>query len=214
MSYLNLSVAAKGNRANQIISGLGSGGYAMFYSGSYPNSPDDLVLSGNLLASLPMSSTAGTIVYSVQNAAVNAGGSGGTSGTQTVTGTTGTGTKFQASVTVSGGAITAVNSISVAGSYTALPSNLNAEPVTGASLSGAALSLAMTAAVNFNTITTENASATGTAGFCRLATGNTAGGAGIVDLDVGISGASVIVNTASFASGGPIVVSSATITEA
>jgi hypothetical protein len=214
MSYLNLSAATKGNRTNQIISALGSAGYAMFYSGSYPLSPDDLVPSGDLLAALPLSSTAGTVVYSVQNAAVNAGGSGGTNGTQTVTGTTGTGTKFQASVTVSGGAITAVLSITVAGSYSALPTNLNAEPVTGASLSGATLSLAMTGAVSFNAITTENASATGTAGFCRLATGDTAGGTGMVDLDVGTSGASVIVNTTSFVSGGPVVVSSATITEA
>jgi len=172
------------------------------------------VSSGNLLASLPLSGTPGTIVYSVQNAAVNAGGSGGTNGTQTVTGTTGTGTRFQAGVTVSGGAITAVGSITVAGSYTALPSNLNAEPVTGAGVTGATLSLAMTAGVSFNAITTENASATGTAGFCRLAANNAAGGAGIVDLDVGTSGTSVIVNTASFASGGPIVVSSAAITEA
>jgi len=214
MSYLNLSVATKANRATQIINGLGSGGYAMFYSGSYPSSPDDLVLSGNLLASLPLSGTPGTIVYSVQNAAVNAGGSGGTSGTQTVTGTTGTGTKFQASVIVSGGAIAAVSSITVAGLYTTLPSNLNAEPVTGAGLTGATLSLAMTAGVSFNAITTENASATGSVGFCRLAANNTAGAAGIVDLDVGTSGTSVIVNTTSFASGGPIVVSSAAITEA
>ncbi len=214
MSYINLSVATKADRANKIISDLGSGGYAVFYSGSYPPGPDVLVPSGNLLAALPLSSSAGTIVYSVQGASVYAGGSGGTNGTQTVTGTTGTGTKFQASVTVSGGAITAVNSISVAGSYTALPSVLNDEPVTGAGLSGAALSLAMTAGVSFNAITTENASATGAVGFCRLAANNTAGGAGIVDLDVGTSGTSVIVNTTSFASGGPIVVSSAAITEA
>ena len=77
------------------------------------------------------------------SATVAAGGTGGTNGTQTVTGTTGTGTKFQASVTVAGGAITAVLSIAVAGSYTANPTTLTAEPVTGASLTGAQLSVVM-----------------------------------------------------------------------
>lgn len=84
-------------------------------------------------------------------AQIVSGGSGGTNGAQTVTGTTGTGTKFQASVTVSGGAITAVNSISLAGSYTVNPVGvgktkvgvINAEPVTGASLVGATLNLGM-----------------------------------------------------------------------
>ena len=78
------------------------------------------------------------------SATVAAAGTGGTPGTQTVTGTTGTGTKFQASVTVSaGGAITAVLGITVAGSYTANPTDPTQEPVTGASLSGAKLNVIM-----------------------------------------------------------------------
>lgn len=77
----------------------------------------------------------------VANPTIAAAGSGGTNGTQTVTGTTGTGTKFQASVTVAGGAITAVLSVLVAGVYTAMPTTLAAEPVTGASLTGAQLNL-------------------------------------------------------------------------
>lgn len=49
-------------------------------------------------------------------------GSGGTPGAQVLTGTTGTGTKWQANVTVDGsGAISSINSIAVAGSYTANP---------------------------------------------------------------------------------------------
>lgn len=80
----------------------------------------------------------------VVSATVAAGGSGGTPGTQTVTGTTGTGTKFTASVTVSGGgAITAVLSILTGGSYTVNPTTLTAEPVTGASLTGAQLNVVM-----------------------------------------------------------------------
>lgn len=79
----------------------------------------------------------------VVSATVAAGGTGGTNGTQTVTGTTGTGTKFQASVTVSGNAITAVGSITTAGSYTVNPTDITQEPVTGASLVGAKLSVVL-----------------------------------------------------------------------
>lgn len=78
------------------------------------------------------------------SATVAAGGASGTPGTQTVTGTTGTGTKFQASVTVNGGgAISAVISITVAGDYTVNPTAITAEPVTGAGLIGAQLSVIM-----------------------------------------------------------------------
>lgn len=81
---------------------------------------------------------------SVASAAVAAGGSGGTPGTATVTGTTGTGTKFQANVTISGGgAISAINSITVAGNYTVNPTVLTAEPVTGGGLTGATLNIKM-----------------------------------------------------------------------
>lgn len=79
----------------------------------------------------------------VVSATVAAGGTGGSAGTQTVTGTTGTGTKFTASVTVAGGAITAVLSITLGGSYTVNPTSLTNEPVTGASLSGAQLNVKM-----------------------------------------------------------------------
>lgn len=214
MTYINMSVSDKHNRNSQINGDLGTTGYLMIYSGSYPLSPDITVSSGTLLCALPCSNPFGTLTYFVQNASVNTGGTGGTNGTQTVTGTTGTGTKFQASVTVAGNTITAVLSITVVGAYSALPSVLYNEPVTGASLTGASLSLAMSSIITASAITQTNATATGTAGFARLAANNTAGGAGIVDLDVGTSAASVIINTTSIVSGGPIVVSSATIAEA
>lgn len=84
------------------------------------------------------------VTTKVVSATVAAGGTGGTPGTQTVTGTTGTGTKFQASVTVDGGgAISAVLSITTVGSYTVNPTTITAEPVTGASLTGAKLSVVM-----------------------------------------------------------------------
>lgn len=77
----------------------------------------------------------------VVSATVNAAGTGGTAGTQIVTGTTGTGIKFQASVTVSAGGITAVSSITVGGSYTVNPSAN--DPVTGGGLTGAQLAVVM-----------------------------------------------------------------------
>lgn len=101
---------------------------------------DTITLAGGTFAQASIMGVSTTGVYS---AAVAAGGSGGTNGTQTVTGTTGTGTKFTASVTVAGGAITAVLSILTAGSYTVNPTSLAAEPVTGASLTGATLTVRM-----------------------------------------------------------------------
>jgi len=68
----------------------------------------------------------------------------GTTGAITVTGTTGTGIKFQANVTATNGSgITAINSITVPGAYTVNPTTLTAEPVTGANLTGATLSIRM-----------------------------------------------------------------------
>jgi hypothetical protein len=80
----------------------------------------------------------------VVSATVDAAGTGGTPGTATVTGTTGTGTKFQATVTISGGgAISSVDAIAVAGSYSANPTSIAHEPVTGGGLTGARLAVVM-----------------------------------------------------------------------
>ena len=99
--------------------------------------------------------------YQVVAATVAAGGSGGTDGTQTVTGTTGTGTKFQASVTVSGGAITAVLSITTAGNYTVAPTT--PDPVTGAGLTGATLNLTVGALTGTTvTVVDDNGQGPGT----------------------------------------------------
>lgn len=62
-----------------------------------------------------------------------------------------------------------------------------------------------------NAITQANAVATGTAGYARI---STSGGTAIIDLDVGTSGASVIMNTTSIVSGGPVQITSAVFTEA
>ncbi len=102
---------------------------------------DTINLSGGTQTTTAVVSVSRTKV--VATPTIVNGGSGGTDGTQTVTGTTGTGTKFQASVTVAGGIITAVLSLTVAGSYLANPTTPGAEPVTGASLVGAQLGVVL-----------------------------------------------------------------------
>jgi len=80
----------------------------------------------------------------VVSAAVNISGGAGTPGTAIVTGTTGTGTKFQANVTINSvGFMSAVNSITIAGSYTVNPTTPSNEPVTGGGLVGATLNLSI-----------------------------------------------------------------------
>ena len=84
-----------------------------------------------------------SVLMEVVSAGVAGGGSGATNGACTVTGTTGYGTKFQATGTVTGGALGGTLTVSVAGSYYYLPTSLTAEPVTGCGLTGATLSLSM-----------------------------------------------------------------------
>jgi hypothetical protein len=127
----SLSAIMLANSAIPVTAQSGAGSYA-------PN--DTITLSGGTFSQAAVLRVTNTMV---QSATVVNGGGGGTNGTQTVTGTTGTGTKFQASVTITGGSITAVNSISVNGNYTANPTSIVLEPVTGAGLTGATLSLSM-----------------------------------------------------------------------
>lgn len=103
---------------------------------------DSATLAGGTTTGAPQIVVDTTLVSAVP-LIVNAG-SGGTPGAAVITGTTGTGTKFQANVTIGGGgSITSINSIAVAGSYTGNPTNLAAEPVTGGGLTGATVSLQM-----------------------------------------------------------------------
>jgi hypothetical protein len=92
-------------------------------------------------------SVAGIVTISttkVVSATIAAAGAGGTPGNATVTGTTGSGTQFQATVTITaGGVIASVNSITVAGSYTTNPTTPTAEPVTGGGLAGAQLNVVL-----------------------------------------------------------------------
>lgn len=101
---------------------------------------DTVTLAGGTSTTKPIVTIGST---QVMDATIASPGSGGTAGSAVVSGTTGTGTRFQANVTIASGAITAVNSIALSGRYTVNPTTPAAEPVTGGGLSGATLNLAM-----------------------------------------------------------------------
>ena len=102
---------------------------------------------GNYFPGEPVFGPAGgrymVVTTKVVAAAIVNAGSGGTTGTQTVTGTTGTGTKFQLTVTVSSGALSSIDAVAVQGSYTVNPTDAFDEPVSGGGLSGASVSLSI-----------------------------------------------------------------------
>src|SRR6185312_1152230 len=139
---------------NTLLVGLGINNFGV---GNYAPA-DTIALTGGTQTTPAELTVATTRVVS---ATVAAGGAGGTDGTQTVIGTTGTGTPFQASVTVTGGAVTAVLSITVPGSYTVNPTTPATEPVTGASLTGAELDIVLgvdTFSISDGGVFTANAS--------------------------------------------------------
>jgi hypothetical protein len=131
---------------------------------------ETLTLVGGTQTTAPTATVASTKVVS---ATITSPGSGGTDGTQTVTGTTGTGTKFQAIVTIASGAITSVNSITTGGAYTVNPTLLTAEPVTGASLTGATLNVVL--GVNLVTLVNAGVFTANAASFTSTASGSGAG---------------------------------------
>ncbi len=101
---------------------------------------DTIHLSGGTQSSPAIVTVSTTQVAA---AAVASAGTGGVAGPAVVMGTTGTGVKFQANVTINGGSggIISVNSIALAGSYTVNPTTPTAEPVTGGGVTGATLNL-------------------------------------------------------------------------
>jgi hypothetical protein len=119
---------------------VSSVGTAQSGSGSY--APNEIItLAETTAATQPTLTVTHT---KLSSATVTGAGTGGTPGAATLTGTTGTGTKFQVAVTISGGgAISSINSVSVAGDYTVNPTLLTAEPVTGGGLAGATLNIKM-----------------------------------------------------------------------
>lgn len=126
----------------------------------------------------------------VVSAAIDVAGTGGTPGAATVTGTTGTGTKFQAAVTISaGGIISAVGAITVAGDYTVNPTDIAHEPVTGGSLVGAQLSVVV--GVKTYTVSTAGDYTVNAVSFTQFATTGTGVGATFNTASYGVLTATV-----------------------
>lgn len=97
-----------------------------------------ITLSGGTQTIAPIITVATTKV--VGTPTIAAGGAGGTPGPVVLTGTSGTGTKFQALGTISGGGVLiSIQSVSVVGSYTVNPTT--PDPVTGGALVGATLNI-------------------------------------------------------------------------
>lgn len=135
---------------------------------------DTITLAGGTFSAAAVLTVASTRVSALPTIA--AAGTGGTPGSATVTGTTGTGTKFQATVTIDGtGVIVSVDALTVAGAYTVNPTVLTAEPVTGGGLTGAQLSIVM--GVNTFTVSTPGSYTVESATFTQSATSGTGTGA-------------------------------------
>jgi hypothetical protein len=139
-----------------------------------PNAPgtgytpgDTIVGKGGTPTSPTVFAVASTKVVS---ATIANPGAGGTNGAAVVTGTTGTGTRFQANVTIANGSISAVNSIALAGAYTVNPNAPAAEPVTGGNLAGATLNVVL----GVNAVTIQSGGAY-TANAPALTQGSTSG---------------------------------------
>lgn len=102
---------------------------------------DTITPTGGTFTGAPLITVTHTKAVS---ATVVAGGTGGTPGAVTITGTTGTGTKFQCTGTINGsGILTGALVVSVAGDYTVNPTLITAEPVTGGSLTGCTVSVVL-----------------------------------------------------------------------
>ena len=119
-------------KANVVAPQSGTGSYA-------PG--DKLICAGGIEVVAPCQFAVTTT--QIVSASVAVPGFGGADGKQIVTGTTGSGAHFKAAVTISKGAIVAVTALEFAGAYTRNPSDLSAEPVSGAGVAGAKLALKM-----------------------------------------------------------------------
>ena len=126
--------------------------------GGIPNSyvPGDMLTLVGGTHSVPAVVTVATTEV-VGTPIIHNNGSGGTPGNQILTGTTGTGRKFQLNVTISGGGnLSSINSVADPGSYTANPTSLFGEPLTGAGLVGASVDLVVNAGMGVQSISVSN----------------------------------------------------------
>lgn len=207
MAFANLSSLTKKNRANQIITAIGTSGFMTFWTGSIPASPD-IAPSGILLASLPLAATAGVASFAVAFGVITAPGTGGTDGVYALT-VTGDGTGVIGTYTVTGGILSSI-AITDNGSGFTTPPTFGGFGLAG--LTGATSIPVMTGIILFNSISTATSVATGTVGFVRI---TTSGGTGILDLDAGTTNSfSVIMDNTFIANSSPVSVITNIILEA
>ncbi len=136
-AYTNASGYLQGTVSSATIAAVGSTG------GFIPGTSSiTLDVTGSGVTTSAVLGVATTQIISATIAA--AGAFTGTTGTYNVVGTTGTGTKFSVSCTLTNGSgITAVLGIVSGGSYTVNPTTLTAEPVSYGGLTGATLNILM-----------------------------------------------------------------------
>lgn len=198
MAFVNLASATKLHRASQIITDIGSDGLLLLYTGTVPPSPD-FAVADTLLATLPLSSTAGVASLAVRSAAITDAGTLGTDGTYAMTLTGGGGSGAAGYFVVSGNVITQTVISNTGSGYTGAPT---ISGFAAAGLSGAVLTPVMSGLITFNAISTATAVATGNAGYARIAT---SAAVPIIDLDVGTTMASSVVMNATFVTDGGAV---------
>lgn len=159
---------------------------------------DTITLAGGTFSTAAILTVLTTKVVS---ATVAAGGTGDlTNGAGVIVeGTTGTGTKFRASVTIAANAIASVQSITIAGSYTVNPTLITSEPVTyisgaggGTVLTGATLSVVM--GVLTESVTTAGSYTVNTASFTQSATSGVGTGATFNTAVYGVNTLTVTTN--------------------
>lgn len=150
--YTSLAAAITGGGgtgATGTVTGLAISGVPSAAGTGYVAGTSVITITGGTAATASKFNVTHTKVVS---ATVAAGGTGdlGDGAGVIVVGTTGTGTKFRASVTIATNAIASVQSITIAGDYTVNPTVIAAEPVTyvsgassGTTLTGAQLSVLM-----------------------------------------------------------------------
>lgn len=135
---------------NGTVTGIGAGASGIGYQ-TIPTVAINVPASGAKSTGSGATATALMGVKAVPTIA--AAGTGGTNGAVVLTGTTGTGTKFTLAGTIAGGVLTSIQSVTLAGSYSAMPSSLAAEPVTGGSLTGCTVNLSAAMGVVGYTVT-------------------------------------------------------------
>lgn len=204
MAYANLASSVKLARSNQIIDAIGADGLMNIYTGSYPGDPD-IAPTGTLLASLPLSPTAGVASLAVQGALITNPGMGGTDGTYSLTVTGGGGNNAAGIFIVIGGSLSAIALSNNGHGYVSAP---DLSGFSNAGLFNASAISLLTSILVFNPITTRRAMASGLAGFVRI---TTATGNGILDLDVGTTNAFSVVLDNGFIVAGQSVACSAEV---